>query len=149
MKSLFSLTIIMCMLSACNSVYVKPETLDTNKTFYAPRGGYTMRRAVKEQLESRGYNVIVGKAKETRDMGNNLELERDEVVNADYVVHVNEHSDTFRPFWCFFNGIWWWNFSLSIANQQTGDELLTWRGRGCANSSIRKLNNILDQMEKH
>ena len=50
--------------------------------------------------------------------------------------------------WCIFNGFWWWNFNVSIADQKTGEELLTWRGRGCANSSVRLLNKILDDMEK-
>ena len=39
-------------LSACNSVYMKPDTLDASQVFYADRGGYTMRRAIKEQMEN-------------------------------------------------------------------------------------------------
>ena len=46
-----------------------------------------------------------------------------------------------------FNGFWWWNFNLSITNKNTGTEILSWRGRGCANSSLRKLNDILDELE--
>ena len=37
---------------------------------------------------------------------------------------------------------------MSIADNVTGQELLGWSGRGCANSSVRKLNKILDKMEQ-
>ena len=55
------------------------------------------------------------------------------------------NSERFRPIWCVFNGFWWWRFYVSIVEQQTGDEILTWTGRGCANSTIRKMENILDK----
>ena len=152
MRNVLPLFCALGLLSACNSVYMKPNTLDTSKVFYADRGGYSMRRSVKEAMESRGYNVIVGKAKTTKewtDAEGVSELDTTNIPNnAKYIIKAKERREVFRPFWCALNGFWWWNFNVSIADQETGEELLTWRGRGCANSSIRLLNRILDDMEK-
>lgn len=152
MRNLLYLCCGAIMLTACNSVYMKPNTLDTSEVFYADRGGYSMRRSVKEAMESRGYNVIVGKATSNENMNDgasSIDVDKNIVPNnARYIVKVSERSETFRPVWCVLNGFWWWNFNVSIADQETGEELLTWRGRGCVNSSIRLLNRILDDMEK-
>ena len=126
--------------------------MEPGATVYAQRGGYTMRRSIKEALESRGYTVMIGKLKNSTYLeGENFhgDIERNEIPrNVRYVVKVAERREKFNPFWCPFNGFWWWNFNVSIADQKTGDEIMTWRGRGCANSSIRKLNDILDKLEK-
>lgn len=152
MRNVLPLFCALGLLSACNSVYMKPNTLDTSKVFYADRGGYSMRRSIKEAMESRGYNVIVGKAKTTKewtDAEGDSELDTTNIPNnTKYIIKAKERREVFRPFWCALNGFWWWNFNVSIADQETGEELLTWRGRGCANSSIRLLNRILDDMEK-
>ena len=152
MKNLFLIFIMLSGLCACNSVYVKPNTLDTNEVFYADRGGYSMRRSIKESMESRGYKIIVGKATSNENMKDGASsIDVDKTIipnNARYIVKVSERSETFRPVWCALNGFWWWNFNVSIADQETGEELLTWRGRGCANSSVRLLNRLLDDMEK-
>lgn len=152
MRRFLCLVCVAMTLSACNSVYMKPNTLDTSKVFYADRGGYSMRRSVKEAMESRGYNVIVGKAKTTTewtDAEGDSELDTTNIPNnTKYIIKAKERREVFRPFWCVLNGFWWWNFNVSIADQETGEELLTWRGRGCANSSVRLLNRILDDMEK-
>lgn len=137
--------------AACNSMYIKPDTMVKNQTVYATRGGYSMRRSIKERLESRGYHVIVGKMKSHTDFSNDdsdIELAREEVPSdVRYVVKVAERREKVFAFWCPFNGWWWWNFNVSIADQQTGEELMTWRGRGCANSSLRKLDAALDKLE--
>lgn len=141
------------MLTACNSVYIKPNShIDKNKQFFALRAGYGMRRSIKEVMESRGYNVMVGRSTSTetsydRDIYYTTDS-KDKAIKADYIVRVYERDETFNPFWCPFNGFWWWNFNVSIADQKTGEEIMTWRGRGCANSSIRKLNAILDKLEQ-
>ncbi len=150
MKKFLVLPIL--MLAACNSVYVKPHTMDKSAVVYSQRGGYTMRRSIKQALENRGYNVVVGKLKSgTYLAGDEFDgdIERNEIPqNARYIIKVSERREKFNPFWCPLNGFWWWNFNVSIADQKTGEELMTWRGRGCANSSIRKLNDILDKLEK-
>ena len=119
---------------------------------YATYGGYSMERSIKQALEKRGYDVYVGKLrtlhkKNVDDIGFSLHSSE---LPADirYVVHTEERREKFNPFWCPLNGFWWWNFNVSIADQKTGIEIMTWRGRGCANSSIRKLNAILDELEK-
>ncbi len=61
---------------------------------------------------------------------------------------VKERKEILRPIWCAFNGFWWWNFNVSITERKTGKEILSWRGRGCQNSSIRKLNSVLNELEK-
>lgn len=152
MRNFLFLVCGLVALGGCNSVYVKPNTLDVNQVFYADRGGYSMRRSIKESMESRGYKVVVGKATSNENMNDgasSIDVDKNIVPNnARYIVKVSERSETFRPVWCALNGFWWWNFNISIADQETGDELLTWRGRGCANSSVRLLNRILDDMEK-
>lgn len=152
MRNVLPLFCALGLLSACNSVYMKPNTLDTSKVFYADRGGYSMRRSVKEAMESRGYKIVVGKAKTTKewtDAEGDSEIDTTNIPsNTKYIIKAKERREVFRPFWCALNGFWWWNFNVSIADQETGEELLTWRGRGCANSSIRLLNRILDDMEK-
>lgn len=152
MKNLFCMFMVAGGLCACNSVYMKPNTLDTDEVFYADRGGYSMRRSIKESMESRGYKVVVGKATSNENMNDgasSIDVDKNIVPNnAHYIVKVSERSEKFRPVWCALNGFWWWNFNVSIADQKTGDELMTWSGRGCANSSVRLLNRILDDMEK-
>lgn len=139
------------ILTACNSIVLKPGTLTPGETVYADRGGFTMRRTVKTELEKRGYKIVVGKVRNTRQFveGNEYyELESNEVpTDTKYYVKVSERSEKFRPIWCAFNGIWWWNFNISIADQQTGEELLSWRGRGCADSSVRLLRRTLNKLE--
>ena len=150
MKRILILPIL--LLTACNSVYVKPDSLDKSATIYTQRGGYTMKRSIKETLEKRGYNVVVGKLKTSTYVdGEETEgdIERNEIPSGvRYIVKTAERKEKFFPFWCPLNGFWWWNFNVSIADQQTGEEIMTWRGRGCAHSSIRKLNSILDELEK-
>ena len=110
-----------------------------------------MKRSVKEALEQRGYNVVVGTAAANRNAFTDSEnIEIDTAVipkNVRYIVKVSERREKFNPFWCPFNGFWWWNFNMSIADQETGVELMTWRGRACQNSALRMFNDILDEME--
>lgn len=140
------------LLTACNSISVKHDTMIPGKIVYADRGGYTMQREIKNELERRGYKVVVGKALKSRAYYNDdseLEIETSSIpANARYYVKVRERREKFRPIWCSLNGFWWWNFNVSIADQQTGTELMTWRGRGCADSSKRLLRQALDTMEK-
>ena len=143
--------ISLLLLAGCNSVYMTPHSLDASKTVYATRGGYGMRRAIKEQMEMRGYDVKIGKIKSSYDFVESDSFDGEVSYipkDATYVLKVAERREAFWPVWCVFNGFWWWNFNVSIVNQQTNKEILAWRGRGCANSSLRKLNSILDEMEK-
>jgi len=147
---MFRLVIVAVLLAGCNSVYVKPNTLNPDKVMYADRGGYTMRRSIKQKMEKRGYNVVVGKAKHVRDGDGDADIDMNKSHipdDAKYIIKVDERKEWFRPIWCAFNGFWWWNFNVSISDQTTGKEILTWRGRGCQNSSLRKLDKILDKME--
>lgn len=152
MKLHLFITLTICLLTAgCNSVYVKPNTVDPTQTIYADRGGYSMKRSMKQRLEKRGYNVVVGKIKLSRqydDDGTDVEIESNTIPNGvHYAFKVRERRERFSPIWCVFNGFWFWNFNVSIADQKTGEELMTWRGRGCVNSSLRLLDDILDEVE--
>lgn len=147
---MFRFVIAAVLLTGCNSIYIKPNTLDTDAVIYADRGGYTMRRSIKQQMEKRGYNVVVGKAKHSRDGDGEADIDMNKATipgDARYIIKVDESTDKFRPIWCAFNGFWWWRFNVSIADQTTGKEILSWRGRGCQNSSLRKLDAILNKME--
>lgn len=139
------------ILGACNHVHMKPGTLDKTHDIYTTRGGNNMRQATKERMEQRGYNIKIGKVKSTNNIIETdiADYERFEIpANAEYLLTISEREEKFRPIWCALNGFWWWNFNVSIVNQQSGEEILTWRGRGCANSSLRKLDKILDRLEK-
>ena len=142
-------SIFVClMLAACNSIYYKPHTLDKDALIYAPRGGYSMQRSIKQTMEERGYKVHVGTLKNERQ-SEDLDFQTFEIPNnAKYVVYVKERKEVLRPVWCLFNGFWWWNFNVSITEKGVGKEIMSWRGRGCQNSSIRKLNKILEELEQ-
>ena len=133
------------LLCGCNSIYMKPHTLDTTQLIYTPRAGYSMARSIKEVMQNRGYDISVGTLKGVPEISRRemYEIPKD----AKYAVNVSERSETLRPIWCAFNGFWWWNFNVSIINRTNNDEILSWRGRGCANSSVRKLNEIFDKLE--
>ncbi|MBP9999843.1 MAG: hypothetical protein KBT14_04120 [Proteobacteria bacterium] len=106
-----------------------------------------MKRSVKIALQNRNYNIHVGRLTRASD-SSEMDFETYIVpTDAKYSVRVQERSETFRPIWCIFNGFWWWNFNVSIVEQKTGTEILSWRGRGCQNSSLRKLDSLLDTME--
>ena len=135
------------LLCACNSIYLKPGTLDTDAVIYTPRGGYSMQRSIKQVMDERGYKIHVGTLK-TEKQSDELDFQTFEIPNkAKYVVYVRERKEILRPIWCLFNGFWWWNFNASITDKTTGTEIMSWRGRGCQNSSLRKLNDILDELE--
>ncbi|MBO4480337.1 MAG: hypothetical protein J5742_01780 [Alphaproteobacteria bacterium] len=145
MNRLFILFALCFFVTACNSVYVKPGTMETGSIVYAKSNGYSMKRSIKENLSNRGYDVRVGKLRKT--YGDDTDKESLELpTNVKYVVRVTEREEIFMP-WCIFNGFWWWNFNVSIADQKNGQEILSWRGRGCQNSSLRKLDDILDKLE--
>ena len=138
-------------LTACNHVHMKPGTLDKSQDMYTTRGGYNMRMATKEYLEQRGYNIKIGKIENTNNVIETdlVDFERFSVpADAQYMLRVSERKEKFRPIWCALNGFWWWNFNVSIVDQQSGKEILNWTGRGCANSTLRKLDRILDKLEK-
>ncbi len=139
---------LLCLpLCACNSIYLKPGTLDKGEMVYATRGGYSMQRSIKQTMEERGYDVHVGTLR-TEKQAEDVDFQTFDVPHkAKYVVTVKERKEILRPIWCVFNGFWWWNFNASITDRQTGKEILSWRGRGCANSSLQKLNQILDKLE--
>ena len=142
---LFFVALTLC---SCNSIYYKPHTLDKTQTVYATRGGFSMQRSIKQTMEERGYKVHVGTLK-TEKENDDLNLHTFEIPNnAKYVVYVKERKEILRPVWCMFNGFWWWNFNVSITEKKTGNEIMSWRGRGCQNSSLRKLNEILTDLEK-
>lgn len=53
------MTLICCvLLTACNSVYMKPNTLDTSQVFYVESGGNLMQLGSKEHMEQCGYNLF-------------------------------------------------------------------------------------------
>lgn len=142
---IFILAVLSLFLTSCNTAYVKQNTLDTNATIYAPRGGYGMAKSIKETMEQRGYKVSTGKLKRISETNDKEIYEIPE--DSKYSVKVSERAETLRPIWCVFNGFWWWNFNVSIIDRTNNDEILSWRGRGCANSSIKRLNKLLDKLE--
>lgn len=143
----FSFIVLCLSLAACNSIYLKPNTLDTDKLIYTPRGGEAMQRSLKEVFEKRGYKIHVGQLTSVRERTSSDSETYSQSKDVRYSVIIDEKSSILRPIWCMFNGFWWWRFSLAISDRKTGTEILSWRGRGCQNSSLRKLNDVLDELE--
>lgn len=153
MRNILIFVICCIVLTACNSVYMKPNTLDTTQVFYVDSGGQLMQLATKEHMENRGYKLTVGHKRSSIKTTYITSESIDSIItNADigkarYLLFISESVNKFRPVWCSLNGFWWTRFNLSIADNTTGQELLHWTGRGCVNSSIRKLDSILDELE--
>ena len=142
--------ILLCLiLCGCNSIYYKPNTLDTSAVIYTPRGGYSMKRSIKQVMDERKYKINVGSLQKIKESDPEDTEEYSIPKNVRYAVRVAERKEILRPIWCMFNGFWWWNFSVSITDKNTSEEILSWRGRGCANSSMRKLNDILDKLKQN
>lgn len=114
---------------------------------YTPRGGFTIQRSIKQVMDERGYKTHSGKLKVVIEKN----IKDDEIYtsskNVRYSVRMQERKEILRPLWCMFNGFWWWNFEISISDRKIGKEIMSWRGRGCQNSSLRKLNDILNELE--
>ena len=154
MKPISIIAILSCaVLAGCNSMYVKPNTLDKSEVVYVERGGFQLQYAIKEHLEKRGYKITVGEKRSTikstyiKSNEDESILSLSDTGKARYVIQITERTPFFNPVWCIFNGFWWWNFNVSIADNKTGEELMGWSGRGCANSSLRKLDRALDELE--
>ncbi len=153
MKQILQIVLIFA-LAGCNSMYIKPDTLDkSGETIYVERGGWQLQHHIKDRLEQRGYNVIVGAKRATikstfiTPQDADLTFSTSDVGQARYIVQIAETQPTFAPIGCIFNGFWWWKFNISIADNKTSKEILNWSGRGCANSTLRKLDDALDQLE--
>ena len=135
------------LLAACNSVYMKPETMVPHTIVHVDPAGVGIARNIKEVLEKRGYDVRIGSQRNSGQSG----ISSSDIVivpnKTSYIVRTFNSTESFMPVWCVFNGFWWWNFNLSITAQADGKEILSWRGRGCQNSSLRKLNRFLDELE--
>ena len=114
---------------------------------YTPRGGYSMQRSIKQVMDERGYKTHVGKLKSVIERDSSDAEIYSQSNNIRYSIIIKERPEMLRPVWCIFNGFWWWNFNLAISDRKTGTEILSWRGRGCQNSSLRKLNEVLDELE--
>lgn len=143
-----SVLFLACLsLVGCNSIYLKPNSLDKNGVIYTPRGGYSMQRSLKQVMDERGYKTHVGKLKSVIERDSSDTEIYSQPNNIRYSIIIKERPEMLRPVWCIFNGFWWWNFNLAISDRKTGTEILSWRGRGCQNSSLRKLNEILDELE--
>ena len=135
-------------LAGCNSVYVKPNTMEPGEVVFAQSGGWQMRKSAKQELERAGFKITMGKTLRMTDVGSSDVEIIDIPKDARYVMKVREGKEWFNPIWCPFNGFWFWKFNMSIADQKTGEEILAWSGRGCADSSLSKLKHIIQDLEK-
>ncbi|MBR5575566.1 MAG: hypothetical protein IKV93_03435 [Alphaproteobacteria bacterium] len=148
---IFPILLSVSMLTACNSVYMQPNSMERESVVYSTKGGYTLRPVVKEIMAQRGYTVKIGKIKNTNQIAETMGQEFEAIENpsdAKYIVRVAESSEKFRPIWCALNGFWWWRFNMSIVDNESDQEILTWSGRGCASSTARLFERILNELEK-
>lgn len=145
--------IAILLLTSCNSIYVKQNTLPPHSLIYVERGGEHIQHEIKHVLEQRGHTVTVGHKKSTAGstyvtpLNTNSVISDNDLERVRYIVTINESGNVFRPIWCALNGFWWWRFNVSISDNVTGQEILAWRGRGCANSTISMLNKTLNKLE--
>lgn len=150
--------VALASLAACSSVAIRPHSLDKTQKIYVDTNGERMRMAFKNELENRGYNVTVGTKTQVENI-NYVYSEPSAIVSttklngARYVATIQENPVSpymivlGRPI-CMFNGWKWWDFSVSIADNQTGKEILNWSGMGCKGTTISKLEDLLDELEK-
>ena len=121
--------------------------MQKNAIVHVDPAGVGIARNIKENLEQRGYDVRIGSQRKSGKDG----LSSSDIVvlpaTTGYIVRTGYSTESFMPWWCMFNGFWWWTFSLSITSQDDGKEILSWRGRGCQNSSLRKLDRFLDELK--
>jgi hypothetical protein len=125
---------------------VKSGTLDKSEDLLVQPGGYQMRHAIKHSFEEKGYNIKVGKLIKKAE-GSSMEIETIE-FKARYVVSVSEKDPSFSPILCFMNGFYWWNFYVSIRDQKTEREILSWTARGCSGTMMGKLDRYLEELER-
>lgn len=147
----FIAILTLLFLTACNYMHVKPNTMEPNTTVYVERNGGLVKLGTKKRLEKRGYKLTSGMLKASRPLDDSNRLSDDYAKlppDVSYILTVKERSDSFFPIWCFFNGFWWERFHLSVVDNQSGEELLLWSGRGCINSTMRKFEDALDELEK-
>jgi len=150
------LIILPLILTACNFIHVKPNSMEPNSHIFAEEGGWHMRMLIKPELEKRGHTITVGTAAQRVDMeGNDLVGAR--IVSADgtkYRTTVRESSTGTSAFLmtpiCIItlNGFHFWQFNISIADQKTGEELLAWSGMGCSNWQMRRFRRLMNQLER-
>ncbi len=133
----------------CTSLSVKPQTMDKkdNNIVYSQRGGEGMRHRAKSILEQRGWDVRVGKVKNDTQ-GDRIEILTQDVGNVHYYVWVREDV-RWAPITCLFAGAEMWSFTVSIADNKTGDEILNWDSWGCANTSAARFEKLLDKLESN
>lgn len=98
-------------------------------------------------MDERGYKTHSGKLKVVIEQNKTDQEIYTSSKYVRYAVRIDERKEVLRPIWCVFNGFWWWNFEISISDRKIGKEIMSWRGRGCQNSTLRKLNEILDELE--
>ena len=140
--------LIIFLLAACNAVSIKPHSMDKSRIIFADRGGYTMKYAAKDELEKRGYKINVGEYKGGAE-GDDVEIDFSSIPkNARYALKVKEKDASFSPLICMFGGFYWWRFNVSIADNETGEELLAWTGRGCRNWALRRLRRLVAELEQ-
>lgn len=158
MKKIILLFPALLLLANCSTVMMTPHSLDKTQKVYVDTNGERMRMALKQELSDRGYDVTVG----TKSVVNNIDLTTDSSVGslsttkingARYVATVqenpiHEYLIIGGRVICMFNGWKWWDFSVSIADNKTGKEILNWSGMGCKGTTISKLRDLLDELEK-
>jgi hypothetical protein len=125
--------------------------MEPNSVIYVRRGGSLVKLAAKKHLEERGHTLTAGKLGGVRVLDDDTGLSDDYAKipsSVNYVLTVKERSHSLRPIWCFFNGFWLLSYDISIVNNKSGEELLLWTGFGCMNSTVRKMERTLDDLEK-
>lgn len=150
---------VLSLLCACSSVSMKSHSLDKTQKIYVDTNGEKIRMAFKDELEKRGYDVTVGTRSEISNINfaykePNAVVSNTSINGARYIatIHeypINESMVVLGRFpVCMFNGWSWWDFSLSIADNKTGKEILNWSGMGCKGTVINQLQDLLNDLEK-
>lgn len=138
------------LLTSCTNLMIKPDSINPrNRTIYTQRGGDGMLYRAKTILADRGWDLKVGKAKGDIN-SDGLDIESVKIdSNTHYYMKVKRYKLWFVPLYCMFNGGEFWVYNVSIANNQTGEELLIWDDYGCADSSAKRFNELLDILENN
>ena len=149
----FLILFVAILVAGCSHLSMVPNTLDSDAVIYVDRGGHQMLPIVKDVLTKRGYKVTVGTKHSSIRTINNESGDTDSVISestigrARYVVTVRERNQLFLPFPCTIHGMWWIKYDVSIADNQTGTEILNWSSRNCAGLAEWRFKSHLDKLE--
>lgn len=146
MKNIIVLALSIALVG-CNFMTIEPHSLDKSKIIYMERTTNPMGHAIRNFLTKKGYKLTSGFRRARVDHIFINKSAKDVDKTPTYFLGISARSSGVWPVWCVFNGFNHWDFDMHIIDNETGQEIFTWSGFGCQNSSLRKLDRALDELK--